>query len=212
MSDVPPQRRAVEDLQQVGLKEYEAKCFVALTQMTDGTARSISERIDIPRTRVYEAARVLEERGLIQVQHSSPKRYRAIDYDEAVEVFRSRYESRFEELEGTLASLDAETDPSADSDSREVWSLTDRSAIQSRTRTLLDDATGEVVLVVGDDRVISGGLLDALQVAADRDVDVIVGAGTEDIRDVLGDAVQGVEAFESTLPWLQAGSAVPAVG
>ncbi|MDY6819231.1 MAG: helix-turn-helix domain-containing protein, partial [Halobacteriales archaeon] len=58
-----PNQTAVELLQQLGLKPYEAKSFVALTQLPSGTARSISEQVDVPRTRVYrDAARV--PRGL----------------------------------------------------------------------------------------------------------------------------------------------------
>lgn len=51
------QEQAVEVLQEFGLKEYEAKSFVALSRMPQATAKEISETTDVPRTRVYDAVR-----------------------------------------------------------------------------------------------------------------------------------------------------------
>jgi len=60
---------AVEVLQQLGLKEYEAKCFVGLSRLSTGTAKKLSEITDVPRTRVYDAIRLLEAQGLVEIQH-----------------------------------------------------------------------------------------------------------------------------------------------
>lgn len=43
---------ATEVLQQLGLKEYEAQCFVGLSRLSTGTAKQLSETTDVPRTRV----------------------------------------------------------------------------------------------------------------------------------------------------------------
>jgi sugar-specific transcriptional regulator TrmB len=72
MSTDDAEARAVELLQQLGLKEYEARCFVGLTRVPSGTAKQLGEITDVPRTRVYDAVRVLEAQGLVEVQHSSP--------------------------------------------------------------------------------------------------------------------------------------------
>ena len=50
-------------LQELGLREYEARCFVGLSRLPTGTAREISEVTEVPRTRVYEATRVLAAEG-----------------------------------------------------------------------------------------------------------------------------------------------------
>lgn len=47
------EQQAAELLQQLGLKEYEAKCFVALTRLPSGSAKDISGIAAVPRTRVY---------------------------------------------------------------------------------------------------------------------------------------------------------------
>ena len=82
---------AVEVLQQLGLKEYEAKCFVGLSRLSTGTAKQLSEITDVPRTRIYDAVRVLEAQGLVVIQHSSPQRFRAVPLEEATETLRDQY-------------------------------------------------------------------------------------------------------------------------
>lgn len=67
--------QAVQGLEHLGLKEYEAKSFVALTRLPSGTAEDISKISDVPRTRVYDAVRVLEAKGLVEVQHSNPSSF-----------------------------------------------------------------------------------------------------------------------------------------
>ena len=80
---------AIEVLQQLGLKEYEAKCFVGLSRLSTGTAKQISEITDVPRTRVYDAIRVLEAQGLVEIQHSSPQQFRAVPLAEATDGWLS---------------------------------------------------------------------------------------------------------------------------
>jgi len=43
---------AIEVLQQLGLKEYEARCFVGLTRVSAGTAKKLSDLTEVPRTRI----------------------------------------------------------------------------------------------------------------------------------------------------------------
>src|SRR6056297_1889828 len=93
---------ATEVLQQLGLKEYEARCFVGLSLISSGTAKQLSEITDVPRTRVYDAVRVLEAQGLVEVQHSSPQKFRAVSLDEATETLRDQYEARVDRLTSAL--------------------------------------------------------------------------------------------------------------
>ena len=48
MSDNDKTQTAVEGLQQLGLKKYEAEVFVGLSQIGVGTAKDISELTDVP--------------------------------------------------------------------------------------------------------------------------------------------------------------------
>jgi len=192
---------AIEVLQQLGLKEYEAKCFVGLSQLSTGTAKHLSEITDVPRTRVYDAIRVLEAQGLVEIQHSSPQRFRAVPLDEATETLRDQYEARVERLEAALK--DAEKLDSGDEDLvQEVWSMAGTDAIANRSNTLIEDAAEEVVLVVGDDSLLTDELVGSLN-GLDESVDLLVGAVTENLEAQIHNAVPQATTFLSGLGWLR---------
>jgi sugar-specific transcriptional regulator TrmB len=202
MDDYSNQEQAIELLQQLGLKEYEAKSFVALSRRPQGTAKEISETSEVPRTRVYDAVRVLEAKGLVETQHSNPQRFRAVSVDEAVETLRSEYEDRAESLRKTLRGLEPADVPDETEITHEVWAISGDAGITSRTRQLLDDADEEVVLVIGHEGVFTDRLAERLQAARGRGVDVVVGTPTEPLFDRLRERLPDVEVFRSGLDWL----------
>ncbi|MFT4947574.1 MAG: sugar-specific transcriptional regulator TrmB [Natronomonas sp.] len=202
MSEQTPQDRAIEELEQLGLREYEAKCFISLTKITAGTAREVSEQIDVPRTRVYEAVRSLESEGLVEIQHSSPQRFRAIPISEALQVLEQRHKNRIERLEQSLRQLKQTADSdTADSDP-EVWSLTGTETITTRTKRLIDGAESEVLLMLGDVQAVSDGVNNRLLSAADRGVDIVVGASSESLRERISESTPEIFVFGSEFDWV----------
>lgn len=198
--------RATELLQQLGLKEYEARCLIALVRVSDATAKEVSDASEVPRTRVYDAVRVLESKGLVEVQHVKPQRFRAVPVPEAVETLRRQYDSRLSTLESEFERLH-DTGAPSDGSTHEVWSLLNRDGIESRTRQLVDDAAEEVVLAVGTASAASDGLLDALADAEGRGVRVVVGTFDGSTRDRIEAAVGDGEVSVSGLEWLHASDA-----
>lgn len=202
-----PHARAVEQLQQLGLKQYEAKCFVSLAKLSSGTARDISDHVDVPRTRVYEAVRVLEKEGLVEVQHSSPQRFRAIPIDEAVDILRNRYEDRIESLSDALQEVGSD-ESGEDEDEpleQEVWSLSEAGSISTRTQELVGEAESNIALIIGSGEALSEELIERLRDASDRGVEVVVGAVSADLTDQLRSDLPDARVFESELYWLQGG-------
>lgn len=193
---------AVALLQELGLKEYEARCFTALTQLSDATAKEISEISAVPRTRVYDAIRVLEAQGLVEVQHSNPQRFRAVTIREAAKTLRREKESQIDTLEAQLQDIEPRDEASKADPQPEVWSLTSTSAIDSRTIDLVDDAESELVLLLVEEAILTDRLFEHVRAALDRGVDVIVGGATEEITDRVEAAVPDAEVFESELSWL----------
>jgi sugar-specific transcriptional regulator TrmB len=192
---------AVDVLQELGLKEYEAKCFVGLTRIPTGTAKKLSEVTDVPRTRIYDAIRVLEAQGLVEVQHSSPQQFRAVPLSEATETLRDQYESRVEQLRDALEaveSVDSEAEPSV----QEVWTLTGQTAIANRANQLVADADREVVLVVGDDSLLTDELVAQLN-AIPEGADLAIGAVSASAQAEIQDAVPEATTFISGLEWLR---------
>lgn len=194
------QTEAVGLLQELGLKEYEAKSFVALSRVSNATAKDIADISDVPRTRVYDAIRVLEAKGLVEVQHSNPQRFRAVPIDEAVNSLETLYESRVESLRTTLEGIEP-VEQEGEDVTQEIWALSGATTVEERTRNLIDGATEEVVLVVGSDTLLTEGLLDALE-ATTEPVDVIIGGITESSRDRIKEEVPEAKVFVSGLEWL----------
>jgi sugar-specific transcriptional regulator TrmB len=202
MTDTSYHDRAVTLLQELGLKEYESKAFVALTRLPQGTAKEISEISEVPRTRVYDAVRTLESKGLVEIQHSNPQQFRAVPVEEAADTLRQAYETRTDSLREALDSLD-ETDPEVGTDiTHEVWSLSGTTAITNRTRQLIDEAERELVLVIGDESLVTEELIEQLRAAKQRGATIIVGTVAEGARARVQDELPDAEVFVSGLEWL----------
>lgn len=191
---------AIEVLQQLGLKEYEARCFVVLSRLETGTAKKISEMSEVPRTRVYDAIRVLEVQGLVEIQHSSPQQFRAVSLDEATETLRDQYEARVQRLHDTLDTVEM-VDADDDASVQQVWAMTGQEPIENRTENLMRKATDEIVLVLGDESLLTEDLIDSLNEISNG-VDLLVGALTETLQDKIQTAVPNAKTFISGLEWL----------
>lgn len=194
-------QEAIEVLQQLGLKEYEARCYVGLTRLDTGTAKQLSEMTQVPRTRVYDAVRVLEAQGLVEIHHSSPQRFRAVSLDEATETLQDQYESRVRRLEDSLQTVET-VEMADESPVQEVWSMAGRDAIENRTDQLVDEAAEEVFLILADESLLTDDLVATLT-GLDSDVELILGALTTDLESRIRTAVPGATMFVSGLEWLR---------
>jgi len=191
---------AVEVLQQLGLKEYEARCFVGLSRLHTGTAKQLSEMTEVPRTRVYDAIRVLEAQGLVEIQHSSPQQFRAVPLDEATETLRDQYEDRVERLHDTLDTVEV-VEQDEETPVQQVWAMSGRDAIENRADQLVEKASEEIVLVLGDESLLTDDLVASLNEVGDE-VDLLIGALTESLQDQIQTAVPDATTFISGLEWL----------
>ncbi|WP_302080204.1 TrmB family transcriptional regulator [Salinibaculum rarum] len=192
---------AIKVLQQLGLKEYEARCFVGLTRLRTGTAKQLSEMTEVPRTRVYDAIRVLESQGLVEIQHTSPQQFRAVSLNEATKTLRDQYENRVERLEDALSTVDV-VEEDDDSHAQQVWSMLGRTAIENRTNDLIEDASEEVVLVIGDESLLTDGLVATLN-DVDDGIELLIGALTPSLEEEIQTAVPDATTFTSGLEWLR---------
>ncbi|GAB7011571.1 TrmB family transcriptional regulator [Halorubrum trueperi] len=191
---------AIELLQQLGLKEYEARCFVGLNRLSSATAKRLSELTEVPRTRVYDAIRVLEAQGLVEIQHASPQRFRSVSLEEATETLREEYEGRVDRLCDALEAVDG-VDDSGGHEIQQVWAMSGQDAIENRTGRLIERATEEVVLVVADEELVTAELVENLNVV-DEDVDLLVGTPAESLQREIQAAVPHAKTFVSGLEWL----------
>jgi HTH-type transcriptional regulator, sugar sensing transcriptional regulator len=202
MKDASNHDQAVELLQKLGLKEYEAKCLVTLSRLPKATAKEISETSDVPRTRVYDAIRVLESKGLVEIQHSNPQQFRAVPIAEAGETLRQEYESRTETLVETLEDIEPAQSATDEEITHEVWSLTGGTAIRNRTGQLIDAAGEEIIFIIGREEVSSDELLEDLRAARGTGIRVLIGTSDEVLRERIQEEIPDARVFVSGLEWL----------
>jgi hypothetical protein len=77
-----------------------------------------------------------------------------------------------------------------------------RDSIENRTNQLIDGADTEVVLVVGDESLLTADLVDTLTAIGDG-VELMIGALSESLEDEIQAAVPTATTFISGLEWLQ---------
>lgn len=173
-----------EALQRLGLSKYEAEVFVGLRQLGAATARDVADVADVPRSQVYGAAEDLAERGLVDVQHASPKRYRAVSLDAAREQLRRDFEREHERAFDALADLETRL---ADGEERqeELWTISGRETVTARVASLVEEAEAWVVYG-GDEALFAEAVIDALTAGAD-DCEVTAVSVDEAVADLFGD-------------------------
>lgn len=167
---------AVGALEELGLTQYEARCFVALTRISKGTAREISQVADIPRSRVYDTIERLDRKGLVDVQQTDPREYRAVAVDTACRRIREDYDSRINAAENALQQVE---EPTA-RDDEGMWAITRHEHVVDRIVTFLEDADESVHYLVAATEVVDREIREALESAAERGVVIYLEVPTED--------------------------------
>lgn len=74
----------VNCLGELGLTEYEARALVKLSRLGTATAKDIASADGIPRTQVYDAVETLHEIGLVDIQHTTPRKYTVVSRESII--------------------------------------------------------------------------------------------------------------------------------
>jgi len=188
----------VETFQSFGFTEYEAKCFVALARIGAGTAKEVSDVSGVPRARVYDCMDGLEDRGIVDVGNSSPRRFRAADIEEVVDILRRGYDRRLDSLEEYLGRLES---PSETDDDGSVWMTEGDEEVSERAEGLIRSAEGELLLAVAVEGLLTEDVREALTDAAERGVTITAGSPSEEIRAELRDLLPGATVLETWTWW-----------
>ncbi|WP_135667596.1 TrmB family transcriptional regulator [Halorhabdus rudnickae] len=189
---------SVELLRTFDFTEYEAKCFVGLTRIQQGTAKEVSEVADVPRARVYDCMDGLQEHGLVDVQQGSPREFRAADPGEAISLLDRRVSEILERLDELLGRLQA---PEAEKAAGDVWVMEGDAEVSERMEGLLDTAQEEVLLAAAVEDLLTGELLEALQAVADRGVEIVIGSPAAPIRQRFREELPAAQVLETWTWW-----------
>lgn len=188
----------VELLKSFELTEYEAKCFVALARIGQGTAKEASEVADVPQARVYDCMETLQDRGLVDVQQSKPRQYRGSGSEDALDTIERRVDRKLERLGELLPRLH---EGERGDEGGEIWVTDGSDEVAERMATLVEAADEEVMIAVAAPDLLTDDLLDALAAAAADGVAVTVGSPDGDIRSRIAETVEPVTVVETWTWW-----------
>lgn len=192
-----PRATAIHRLEQFGLSTYAARTFVALSTLGVGTARDVSRIAEVPRTRVYDAAEELRERGLVETTASDPRRFRALSPETTVRTLQEESRHRIASLRESLEPLEP-TEPRVEQ--RGVWTVDGGHAVVERVRTLVENADDEVVYMCVE-QLLTDESLAALRDAADRGVTVRIAGLSPAAEEQVLDRIPEAEPFDSMWAW-----------
>jgi len=69
-------------LKNLGFTEYEARVYIALSELGPSKAREIAEYSKVPRNKTYEILKDLEKKNKIQILPITPKKYKILNMDQ----------------------------------------------------------------------------------------------------------------------------------
>lgn len=189
-------------LKEFDFTEYEAYTFVYLLRLGVGTARDVAAVGDVPRTRVYDAVEALHEAGLVDVQHTSPKKFTPISRETALGKLDHQRETAIRELGELFDQLEP-----ADRQPEEVgvWTVTDHESVHGRVLEFIDDAEDELIFMTVDE-LLTDEHLDHLEAAQERGVDIYLAGVSEPVQAEIREQIPEAELFETLWAWSDEGA------
>lgn len=162
-------REILENLMANGFTEYEAKAYVALVGLGMATAREISEISGVPQGRIYDILKSLAAKGYIAIQEGTPTFYRAEDPEIAFNALKMDLCQSIDESVRYLKSQHIETRPQSP-----FWSIHSERGIKNRFRTLIMNATEELIIIAMDPDVLKWGIEDLKRARKRVDLYILV--------------------------------------
>ncbi|MHA1742545.1 MAG: TrmB family transcriptional regulator [Candidatus Thorarchaeota archaeon] len=138
---------ALKALRELGLTEYETAAYLALVQGGQMAASAVSQKSQVPYSRIYDVLGRLEEKGFIQIQRGRPTMYVAKAPVEVVKLVRLSWEERIERSSRIVVDelqplYERETKVTA----RDVFVIHGRAAILAKAIAMIESAREEIKL------------------------------------------------------------------
>ena len=131
----------ISNLEKLGLTENEAKAYIGLVSLREGTAREIHELTNVPRAKIYEILKVLAKKGFLEVRQGSPIHYRAVDPKQVIGKIKDEFINCAIETLDKLNELGYELPKTSP-----VWCIQSDWGIKNRIREILAGVKEELIV------------------------------------------------------------------
>ena len=180
---------SVENLGRLGMKEYEAKIYVALVGLGEANVRRIHEASGVPRPRVYDVLNSLAAKGFISVRQGSPLMYSAVQPDSVVSFLKKDLDAAARDSIKTLKALSFDTKQNYSP----IWYVHSDWTIQRSLEMLVEGVSRELLVLCFHTGTLKKFLGPIVSVAGDHPVKILFPKGL-----ATGiDPIDGISFFEA---------------
>ncbi|MFH0971461.1 MAG: helix-turn-helix domain-containing protein [Candidatus Micrarchaeota archaeon] len=160
--DIMQNPQLLNFLRNLGLNQYEAQAYLAMSVGGVNTAGEIAEVGKIARPRVYDVLDKLQEKGFAALKSGRPVKYAAVPITEALQTLKKHKEeklveelAKIEELGITLKKgLDRTASSKKFAVEESVWTLKGRNSIYSRIGDMITNSKSVIVVNSHPDGVV----------------------------------------------------------
>jgi sugar-specific transcriptional regulator TrmB len=165
--------RVIECLKSLGLTKYEALVYSALLKVVSATASEIHEISTVPRASVYPVLDQLQEKKLISVARSTPKRFAALSPEEGVAIMMSRIERDAADAREILSAIHRERISHEQSSEELIWNVYGIENIHRKLTGIITAASHDI-RIIAHPQIISKEIKELLDAVAERaDVEMV---------------------------------------
>jgi sugar-specific transcriptional regulator TrmB len=174
MTPAPPgSARVIDCLKSLGLTKYEALVYIALLKVVSATASEIHEISTVPRASVYPVLDQLQEKKLISIARSTPKRFAALSPEEGVAIMMTRIERDAADAREILSAIHRERIIHEQSSEELIWNVYGIENIRRKLTDIITAASHDI-RIIAHPQIISPEIKDLLDAVSERaDIEII---------------------------------------
>lgn len=155
----------VEELQNIGLTSYEARCYVSLATLGPSDPAKVSDDADIPKPSAYTALRGLASKGWADLVVRKPTTYRAKKPASIKSMVASKVEETFGALDKVYRAEPAE-------EAELVYTLRGSDKVRNKIYEMVRGARESIILVAPTMGLEDAKIMELLAGAAEKGVKV----------------------------------------
>ena len=203
---------ARKTLREIGLTSYETRAYLALIESGVMTASQVSERSDVPYSKIYETLNSLQRKGWIETKKGRPTQYYPKSPSEAFQATRLRLEEKIRLWkQAVVDELQPLYEHRGFREKPDIWILRGESSVLAKLQEMLDGTRKELMVAAPEfarvfvvagaptlNRLQSSGVDVQVMVTGDWNIEKLEGVGEIRIRDGMfggGVIVDGREAL-----------------
>jgi sugar-specific transcriptional regulator TrmB len=137
------EEKVVETLTALGLTLYEAKVFVALTRLGEASVGEVYPQAEVPRSAVYGVLEKLQKKGMIEISHGKPRKYRALSPDIALGKLERAFTGARDFAVEALTKIHNTAPVDIPNDA--IWVIKGEKNIDDKIKELIKDTENNVI-------------------------------------------------------------------